>query len=115
VGRFDERATTRRGLGELLRWQVTSVLGAGWDTSGFRTPVRPGAIPESGPSLTWIGHSTFVLRLGGKLIATDPIWSKRIGGVVKRKAPPGVPLEALPPVDVVTVSHDHMDHRAQGR
>lgn len=89
---------------------MTSLLGAGWDTSGFATPVRAGAIPPSGPSLTWIGHSTFVLRLGKKLIATDPIWSNRIGGVVKRKAPPGVPLGVLPPVDVVTVSHDHMDH-----
>lgn len=110
MGRFDERATEKRTLGELLRWQVTSVLGAGLDLSGFRTPRRAGAIPPSGASLTWIGHSTFVLRLAGKLIATDPIWSTRIAGLVKRKAPPGVPLEAVPPLDVVLVTHDHMDH-----
>ncbi|MEZ0228000.1 MAG: MBL fold metallo-hydrolase [Planctomycetota bacterium] len=110
MARFDERATQRRGLGELLRWQVTSLLGAGRDRTGFVTPRRDGAIPASGASLTWIGHATFVLRLAGKLVATDPIWSMRVGGVVKRKAPPGVPLEAVPPLDVVLVTHDHMDH-----
>ena len=57
-----------------------------------------------------MGHATFVLRLGGQLIATDPIWSDRISGVIPRLAPPGVPFENLPPLDVVTVSHNHFDH-----
>ena len=41
----------------------------------YTTPVRPndGAeIATAAPSLTWIGHATFVLRLGGVLVATDP-------------------------------------------
>jgi L-ascorbate metabolism protein UlaG (beta-lactamase superfamily) len=109
MGRFDERATEQKGFGVFLKWRAHRLLGSAKDSSGFATPRREGKIPEE-PSLTWIGHSTFALRLGGKVVATDPIWSTRIAGVLKRKAPPGVPLEALPAVDVVTVSHDHMDH-----
>ena len=59
--------------------------------------------------MTWVGHATFVLRLGGKLITTDPVWSDRIA-VIERKCRVGVALEALPPIDVVTVSHNHYDH-----
>jgi L-ascorbate metabolism protein UlaG (beta-lactamase superfamily) len=61
------------------------------------------------PHLTWIGHSTFVMRLGGKLVATDPVWSERVGPV-KRNTAPGVALANVPPLDVVTVSHSHYDH-----
>jgi L-ascorbate metabolism protein UlaG (beta-lactamase superfamily) len=109
VGRFDERATKLKGFPVFLKWQAQRLLGAARDTTGFRTPWREGRVPE-GSSLTWIGHASFVLRLGGKVLAIDPVWSTRVGGVVKRHAPPGVPLDALPPVDVVLVTHDHMDH-----
>ena len=61
------------------------------------------------PHLTWIGHATFALRLGGKLIVTDPVWSERVGPQ-RRKATPGVALEKMPRIDVVTVSHSHYDH-----
>jgi len=49
------------------------------------------------------------MRLGGKLIATDPVWSERLT-VIKRKCRVGIPLEDLPPLDLVTVSHNHYDH-----
>ena len=61
------------------------------------------------PHLTWIGHASFVQRLGGKLIATDPIWRERLGPQ-RRLAPPGVALGDLPPLDIVTISHSHYDH-----
>ena len=109
MGRFDDRATDQRGFGAFLQWRLKRVLGAGRDRTGFATPARAGKIPDDA-SLTWIGHATFVIRLGGKLVATDPIWCERIAGILPRKAPPGVPLEALPPLDLVLVTHDHMDH-----
>jgi L-ascorbate metabolism protein UlaG (beta-lactamase superfamily) len=115
AGRFDERATRpMRGPRDLFRWKVIEPLrgrGAARDRSDFEMPVRegdPAALDR--PSLTWIGHATFVMRLGGTLIATDPIFSSRIAGAVAREAPPGLPLAALPRLDVVTVSHNHMDH-----
>jgi L-ascorbate metabolism protein UlaG (beta-lactamase superfamily) len=66
-------------------------------------------INTSQPSLTWVGHATFVMRLGQKLIAIDPVWSDRLA-VVPRKVPPGVALDELPPLDVVAITHNHYDH-----
>jgi N-acyl-phosphatidylethanolamine-hydrolysing phospholipase D len=106
--------TPDKGLGDLFRWQVIDRLrGRRRRATGpFTTPRRPNdgsALASLDPHLTWVGHATFVLRLGGKLVATDPIWSERIH-TVPRLAAPGVALDAVPPLDVVTVSHAHYDH-----
>jgi N-acyl-phosphatidylethanolamine-hydrolysing phospholipase D len=119
MARFSHLATSpSRGFRDVLRWKLLDRLAGRRlrDPAGYEytTPVRinDGSLVASPtpPSLTWIGHATFVLRLGGELIATDPIWSERISGVIPRLAPPGVPFEKLPPLDVVTVSHNHYDH-----
>ncbi|AZV42972.1 MBL fold metallo-hydrolase [Peribacillus asahii] len=64
---------------------------------------------SSHPSITWIGHSTFLLQLNGLNILTDPVWAKR-QGVQKRQTKPGILLEDLPEIDVVVISHGHYDH-----
>jgi L-ascorbate metabolism protein UlaG (beta-lactamase superfamily) len=115
MGRFSDRASRpARGALDILRWNVLDrITGRALprDRSGFRPPVRAAdAAALTAPSLTWIGHATFVLRLGGLLVATDPIFSTRIGGAIKRLVPPGLALDALPPIDVVVVTHNHMDH-----
>ncbi len=117
MGRFDDRATQpARGPADMLRWRVLDRLNgrtAARERAPVGAPARPndGALITSLPaSITWVGHASFVLRLGAKLIATDPIFSERIQGVVKRLAPPGVVPESLPPIDVVVVSHNHYDH-----
>ncbi|HLU44168.1 MAG TPA: MBL fold metallo-hydrolase [Natronosporangium sp.] len=61
-------------------------------------------------SVTWVGHATFILRLGGLIILTDPVFSRRIPGVLPRVSPVGVPWSALPRVDAVVISHNHYDH-----
>jgi L-ascorbate metabolism protein UlaG (beta-lactamase superfamily) len=61
-------------------------------------------------AVTWVGHATYVLRIGGKVVLTDPVWSRRIPGVAPRLTPPGLAWEALPPVDAVVISHNHYDH-----
>ncbi len=64
--------------------------------------------------ITWVGHSTFLLQVGGLNILTDPVWSNRCAPVQwagpRRYAPPGVPFDELPPIDLVLQSHDHYDH-----
>ena len=65
--------------------------------------------PRTAAQLTWIGHATFLLTLGGKRILFDPIFARRIA-VVPRLTPPGIAIEDLPPIDVVVVSHNHRDH-----
>jgi N-acyl-phosphatidylethanolamine-hydrolysing phospholipase D len=66
------------------------------------------------PSITWIGHSTMLVRMDGVSFLTDPMFSERASPVSfagpKRLVPPGVPLSDLPPIDFVTLSHDHYDH-----
>ncbi|MBD2867931.1 MBL fold metallo-hydrolase [Paenibacillus arenilitoris] len=61
------------------------------------------------PSLTWIGHSTFFIQLGGVNIITDPVWSSQMA-FQRRLTPPGIPIDDMPPIDVVLISHSHYDH-----
>lgn len=64
--------------------------------------------------VTWIGHSTCLLQIGALNILTDPVWSGRASPVrwagPARVVPAAVPLEALPPIDLVLLSHNHYDH-----
>jgi L-ascorbate metabolism protein UlaG (beta-lactamase superfamily) len=65
-------------------------------------------------AVTFIGHSTFLVQLGGICILTDPIWSERCSPVSfagpRRARRPGQSLDALPAVDLLLVSHNHYDH-----
>lgn len=105
--------TPDKRFGDLWKWQVTDRLaGRRTKRAPFATPRRENAgdaLAATSPHLTWVGHATFVLRLGSKLIATDPVWSTYVGPA-KRNVEPGVPLEKLPKLDIVTVSHAHYDH-----
>jgi L-ascorbate metabolism protein UlaG (beta-lactamase superfamily) len=65
----------------------------------------------------WLGHSTVLLQIDGFTILTDPIFSTRAGidlGVftlgVKRLVEPAAAVAALPRIDLILVSHAHMDH-----
>jgi L-ascorbate metabolism protein UlaG (beta-lactamase superfamily) len=70
--------------------------------------------PEGAHSLSWIGHSTFLLRLPGLNILTDPVFSKRCSPVQfagpKRVRAPGIALADLPKIDLILLSHNHYDH-----
>jgi L-ascorbate metabolism protein UlaG (beta-lactamase superfamily) len=70
--------------------------------------------PDTGLRATWLGHSTVLVEIDGYRVLTDPVWGRRaspsrIAGP-KRFQPVPVALKAMPPVDVVIVSHDHYDH-----
>ena len=60
-------------------------------------------------TITWIGHSTFLIQMNGCNIITDPVWAGRMG-IEKRLAPPGLEPKQLPPIDIVVISHNHYDH-----
>src|SRR5262249_23575685 len=88
---------------------------------------RPGAAPRvafdpdalrGNPSLTWIGHATFLVRMDEATFVTDPMFSERASplrcAAPPRLVPPGVPLDALPRCDFALVSHDHYDHADLG-
>lgn len=60
-------------------------------------------------TVTYIGHATVLLRLNGVAALTDPLYSERIS-IYRRYVQPGVPLEELPPLDLILISHSHWDH-----
>ena len=63
--------------------------------------------------ITWIGQSTFLIQVEGINILTDPIFNSRstpLGMGFKRKSPPGIPFDRLPPIHAVLISHNHYDH-----
>lgn len=68
---------------------------------------------EDEDTLTWLGHSTFLIKIGGKVILTDPFLSDIASPFFigpRRFIPPGITHRNLPPIDVIMVSHDHADH-----
>ncbi|MCX5127786.1 MBL fold metallo-hydrolase [Streptomyces sp. NBC_00193] len=76
-------------------------------------PYEPAPLPAvaaGAVSATWAGHASWVLRIGGLTVLTDPVWSRRILGTPARMTPVGVRWEELPPVDAVVISHNHYDH-----
>jgi L-ascorbate metabolism protein UlaG (beta-lactamase superfamily) len=106
----------KRDLRHIWRWRVMDTI-AGRRRPDRAHPFVTPRVPNEGaalgsmaPSLTWIGHATFLLRLGGLVIATDPVWIDRLGPGLRRNVAPGVALEQTPPVDVVLISHAHHDH-----
>jgi L-ascorbate metabolism protein UlaG (beta-lactamase superfamily) len=89
-----------------------------------KRPIRPPSVvpqpqrwSDKGLYAAWLGHSTVLLKLDGFTILTDPIFSDRAGihvgplalGVKRLVAPALAPKE-LPKIDLVLLSHAHMDH-----
>ncbi|WP_050615033.1 MBL fold metallo-hydrolase [Bacillus testis] len=64
-------------------------------------------------SITWIGHSTFLIQADGANILTDPVWANWMG-YERRETEPGLPIEELPDIDYVLLSHNHYDHLHYG-
>ncbi|MEO8163910.1 MAG: MBL fold metallo-hydrolase, partial [Betaproteobacteria bacterium] len=66
------------------------------------------------PTLTWIGHASFLLQIGGVNVLTDPHLTERASPVSfagpKRQVPPALDFDTLPHVDIVVISHSHYDH-----
>ena len=59
--------------------------------------------------VTFIGHSSFMLQMGGRKVLVDPVFATRLV-VLRRQRRPGLVLNEMPAVDVVLITHAHMDH-----
>lgn len=67
-----------------------------------------------GDSVTWIGHMTALVRMGGVTLLTDPWFSDHCSPLPpfgpRRVVPPALPVENLPRIDLLLISHSHYDH-----
>jgi L-ascorbate metabolism protein UlaG (beta-lactamase superfamily) len=110
---FTPGAPPVKGFREVLRWMLNRHPEP-WEVqppAGFTTP--PTQVSQ-GLQITFLNHSTVLIQTGGVNILTDPIWSERASPLSfagpKRFAQPGVPLDHLPPIHIVVISHNHYDH-----
>jgi L-ascorbate metabolism protein UlaG (beta-lactamase superfamily) len=60
--------------------------------------------------ITYIGHATLLIEIGGARILTDPNFEDTLGGFLPRVTPPGIALTDLPALDAVLLTHAHADH-----
>ncbi len=69
---------------------------------------------KDGDYIGWIGHATFLIKLGNTTIITDPVFSKNAGPLIfgpKRFIHPALNLREIPPVDIFLLTHNHYDHQ----
>ena len=102
-----------KSFGDMLKWirsdvvpEITKIeISSDWEEINLL---------EDDNYAIWIGHSTFLIKKNGVTILTDPIFSKRASPFrnigPKRLIPPAIPLNKIPKIDVITVSHNHYDH-----
>ncbi len=94
-----------------------------------RVPTRPlgpfrtdaavySTAPASGLRVTWFGHSGMLVEIDGVRVLIDPVWDERASPRQwfgpKRFFAPTMPLEEMPKLDAVVISHDHYDHLGEG-
>jgi L-ascorbate metabolism protein UlaG (beta-lactamase superfamily) len=70
---------------------------------------KPKLASDGEMGLTFIGHSSFFVQIGGLNVILDPNFARWLF-VLKRLRKPGIAIHDLPPIDLVLVSHAHFDH-----
>jgi L-ascorbate metabolism protein UlaG (beta-lactamase superfamily) len=66
-------------------------------------------VAEGETGVTFIGHSSFLLQIGGRNLLVDPVFATRLV-VLRRQRRPGLIVKEMPAIDVVLITHAHMDH-----
>lgn len=134
VGRRDDVITRRKaltavGLGFLSQGKMfsqeqsrgrpsLSFLFRNHETAPAQDTPTPASWDSSGITAAWLGHATVLLNFFGTHIITDPVFSKKIGidilGIAtigpQRLVAPALSFEQLPAIDLILLSHAHMDH-----
>ena len=70
---------------------------------------KPKLVSNGEMGVTFIGHASFFLQVGGENVLVDPNFARWLF-VLKRLRKPGVMLRDLPPIDLVLITHAHFDH-----
>ncbi|WP_157231516.1 MBL fold metallo-hydrolase [Cecembia lonarensis] len=99
------------GFGDLLKWQ----MGKNPQKEAKRSEQRRLSVEFDSLALygeedylLWLGHSTYLMQINGKVFLTDPLLLDNT--FLKRESPLPFPLEKLPALDYLLISHNHRDH-----
>ncbi len=100
---------------DFLKWRMNSAAKP-WPKSVQNQfdDVPPGQVHQNELRVSFVGHATFLIQIGGFNILTDPVWSDRASPLSwigpKRVHAPGIRFENLPKINLILVSHNHYDH-----
>ncbi len=115
-GAFHNREQTRTMLPAAGQSTLRELLFGGQRRKpAGEVPVVAAPPPAAeGLHITWYGHASALVEVGGRRVLLDPVWSDRCSpsGLVgpRRLHPVPLPLEGLPALDAILISHDHYDH-----
>jgi len=70
---------------------------------------KPPETTDSETTITFIGHSSFLIQTGGRALLIDPVFATRLI-LLRRQRRPGIRFADLPAIDAVLLTHAHMDH-----
>jgi L-ascorbate metabolism protein UlaG (beta-lactamase superfamily) len=70
---------------------------------------QPVLVSPTELGVTFIGHSSFLIQIAGRKLLIDPVFAERLIAL-RRLRRPGVKIKDLPAIDMVLLSHAHMDH-----
>ena len=111
--RFHNLEPIPLGFGDRIHREFTKHRGPWRDfTPGVPAGCPVDRVGDGRMRVTWVNHATVLVQMDGLNILTDPTWSERSYPLIgpKRRRPPGIDFDRLPPIDVVLVSHNHHDH-----
>ncbi len=94
---------------KVLRWAVTpNPQRELKKIDTWQLPVTKHLTNHDGDYISWLGHATFLMKLGNTVFITDPMMGNL--PVMKRKVPVPYGFDELPKIDYILLSHDHYDH-----
>ena len=106
--------------GKMLAWVLKKGLRHKSNTPPPVHPLAPDALRAEPPStrLTWMGHACLLVQTPQWTLLTDPMLGRRASPLSfagpERFTDLPVPVDDLPPIDFVLISHDHYDHLDRG-
>ena len=110
----DDKASFWAWQWERMRNGVPQAPPGGWNIPAQTTNPALLRAADTNPSVTWIGHASMLVRLAGKNMLFDPVFSARASPFSfagpRRIVPLPIAIADLPRIDLVMVSHNHYDH-----